>query len=290
MFKFLFLIPSFFFCLNSMAEEKSSELSSKVVYGTDDRLDWYQVKDSFWLNKAESTAALVLFSNIESGTGNESILKGTNLGTSLNLCSTEPFREQSTVAFCSGFLVAKNIMITAGHCISNQDQCKNTKFVFGFAVKQKDLQSLRIPNDDIYSCKTILRTEQNNKGADFAVIQLDRDVLDRAPLPLNKEATLAVQDSLTVIGHPIGIPSKISGGAQVRSLASSFFVANLDTYGGNSGSAVFNSKTGLVEGILVRGEVDFENSNGCRISKVCSNTACRGEDVTSIQAILSFLP
>ena len=65
----------------------------------------------------------------------------------------------------------------------------------------------------------------------------------------------------------------------------SFFVCNLDTYGGNSGSPVFNSSTHELEGILVRGETDFiVTENGCRKSNVCPqndpNFVCRGEDCT----------
>ena len=35
-----------------------------------------------------------------------------------------------------------------------------------------------------------------------------------------------------------------------------WFMANLDSFEGNSGSAVFNELTGEVEGILVRGKPD----------------------------------
>ena len=56
-----------------------------------------------------------------------------------------------------------------------------------------------------------------------------------------------------VIGHPCGLPLKYVPDAEVReNAAASFFVANLDTYGGNSGSPVFNAQNNKVEGILVR--------------------------------------
>ncbi len=48
-----------------------------------------------------------------------------------------------------------------------------------------------------------------------------------------------------------------------------FFVANLDTYGGNSGSPVVDARTYVVEGILVRGEDDFVQNDGCYVSLVC---------------------
>ena len=55
---------------------------------------------------------------------------------------------------------------------------------------------------------------------------------------------------------------------------------HLDTYGGNSGSPVFNAATHEVEGILVRGETDFTSNGTCNVSLVCPTSGCRGEDVT----------
>ena len=60
---------------------------------------------------------------------------------------------------------------------------------------------------------------------------------------------------------------KVAGGAKVRSNNNGvYFVANLDTYGGNSGSAVFNLQTREVEGILVRGENDYVYDYGKQMS------------------------
>ena len=64
-----------------------------------------------------------------------------------------------------------------------------------------------------------------------------------------------------------------------------YFSANLDTYGGNSGSAVFNANTGVVEGILVRGATDYvsdPSQGGCRVSNILGKHAGKGEDVTYI--------
>ncbi len=94
-----------------------------------------------------------------------------------------------------------------------------------------------------------------------------------------------------VIGHPAGLPTKVSGGAKVRDAGpTGHFVANLDTYGGNSGSAVFNAKTGLIEGILVRGEIDYTWRGGCKVSNTCADDGCRGEDVTKISALSGNIP
>src|SRR5262249_51918318 len=85
--------------------------------------------------------------------------------------------------------------------------------------------------------------------------------------------------------------TKFAAGAAVRNNApDAFFVANLDTYGGNSGSPVFNSDTHVVEGILVRGENDFVLQGTCMVSLVCPTTGCRGEDCTRTAVFAQFLP
>lgn len=76
-------------------------------------------------------------------------------------------------------------------------------------------------------------------GEDFAVIKLDRPVAQVAPLAYRQSRMMgAGGENLTVIGHPSGLPLKVAGDASVRSVLPEFLVANLDTYGGNSGSAV----------------------------------------------------
>jgi hypothetical protein len=53
---------------------------------------------------------------------------------------------------------------------------------------------------------------------------------------------------------------------------------------------VFNAHTGLVEGILVRGESDYESNSvdekNCMRVKKCVMEECRGEDVQKIPPIL----
>ena len=93
-----------------------------------------------------------------------------------------------------------------------------------------------------------------------------------------------------VIGHPIGLLKKMAGNASVRSNSNpDYFIANLDTFGGNSGSPVFNADTHEVEGILVRGDTDFLPRGNCIASMVCPVQGCRGEDCTRIELIHATL-
>ena len=122
------------------------------------------------------------------------------------------------------------------------------------------------------------------------MVRLKRKVVGRTPLRVKRDSKAKSGDEIVVIGHPSGLPTKVAGGASVRNDAGTYFVANLDTYGGNSGSAVFDSASGEVAGILVRGETDFRRVGSCLQSNVCTDSGCRGEDVTHIGRALDFIP
>lgn len=235
-------------------------VGEKVIYGDDDRKDIYDVQDPRWTQIAKSTVALLKSTGLSSGgssnASNISITTGGSFGNQMGLCAAEPFFSQPAAAFCSGSLVAEDIVITAGHCVRSTTDCANTRFVFDYAV----LAPGKFPNsttaENVYSCREILRREEQGAGADYAVIRLDRRVQGRTPLRIRRTGQPETGDGLTVIGHPSGLPTKIASGGQIRSATATHYVTNLDTYGGNSGSAVFNSVTSEIEGILVRGEND----------------------------------
>ena len=273
-----------------LAVPASAQVDGQVIYGSDDRIDLYQTENSKLLSLADSTVALMPARSVMSE-GAVSRLDTSPYGTGNGLCKEEPFYDQVTAAFCSGSLVAPDVIMTAGHCITSDSSCANTKFVFGFAVKEKDKMPLSVATSDVYGCKKLLGREQVNNGADWALIKLDRPVTGHTPLKMNLSGVIENKTPIVVIGHPAGLPTKIAGGATVRDASKEgYFIANLDTYGGNSGSAVFNAHSGLIEGILVRGENDYVYRGSCRVSNVCSDTGCRGEDVTKISSVSDKMP
>ncbi len=280
--------------LNSNSENELDKgkviQTPKVIYGNDDRKDIYQVFNQQLLELADSTVALIDSDKLNQVGGGFSEVKARKFGDSYSLCSSEPFREQPAGAFCSGFLVGEDLIVTAGHCVRNQKACEGTKFVFSYALKSTSDTAEVVDSQDVYGCKELVHSEVKGNGADFAVVRLDKKVSNHSPLNIRRAGQISVNQDITVIGHPAGIPTKIAGGAQVRSQGSGFFNTNLDTYGGNSGSAVFNSDNGEVEGILVRGATDFVFKNGCRVSNVCKSNECRGEDVTRIAEALEYIP
>ena len=273
----------FSLALSSLAYAQNKKMD--VIYGEDNRVDVYASKNSSFVELSKSTAAMIGAANL-TARGSETVIGGKTLE-ARGICASERFSHQSTAANCSGFLVAENILVTAGHCIKSEADCKANKWVFDYKVDNAEQASVTVDSSDVYSCsKIISRSLDPITKNDFAVIELDRKS-DRRPLTFRRKGKITPGTSLVVIGHPTGLPTKISDGAKVRSLSNVFFVANLDTFGGNSGSAVFNTKTSEVEGILVRGETDYvyDSAQGCQVAYKCSETGCRGEDVTMITVI-----
>lgn len=279
--------------LAALALSFEAQALNKVVYGTDDRLDVYETTNNLHLELATSTAAMISGNSIDTN-GVEATISGSSLQ-SRGICATAKFAKQATAANCSGFLVGEDLLVTAGHCIRSEYDCKSWKWVFDFAVTDaaQTGAEVKVPSSSVYGCKEIVSRELNSSNSnDFALIRLDRKVTDRAPLRIRTEGKIADRAPLVVIGHPTGLPTKIAAGANVRNNSRDiYFVANLDTFGGNSGSAVFDAETGIVEGILVRGENDYvyDSAQGCRVPQQCTNDSCRGEDVTRVTNIKALM-
>ncbi len=276
--------------ISSEAIADALRAQQKVIYGTDDRRDVFQVTDVALLRDADGAVALIDAGAITDNGDGTSTLTGQTLGVRRNLCATEPFRNQPAIAFCSGFLVDPSIVVTAAHCVDTSTLA-NVRFVFGFEMRDATNANTRISNGEIYRGRRILGRAIGTEGTDWCVIQLDRPVLNHRHVVVRRTAKVPNGAGVHVIGHPSGIPKKIAGNAVVRDNAPArFFAANVDTYGGNSGSPVFHSTTHVVEGILVRGETDYVQVGNCFRSNVCPANGCRGEDVTRTTEFAELVP
>ena len=292
---FLFCVAAGLTVAHAAPTTRPNDPDGQTVYGDDDRQDVYQVQDPRLRALADSTVALfqsyAVTQDLASG---KSKLSLRSYGQSNGLCSIEPFFDQKEGAFCSGFLVGPDLVATAGHCVTSNDACQSTKFVFGFAIKQPGANTPEdVANNEVYGCKELLGRQQENTGPDWAVVRLDRPVTGHKVLAID-HANVTNGEKLVLIGQPSGLPTKIAAGNTYVLDASpnGYFRANTDSYHGNSGSAVFSQNSLGIVGILVRGEADFEVYNGpgadpnnsCYVSKKCpiDGTGCRGEDVTKI--------
>jgi len=286
----------------------SLEISAKVIYGKDHRLEVFQSKE-FHQKLAQAAVSMIPRRSIQLNSDGQMDFEQSTLGewledafnededdsqmskeSRITYCAEERFVGQPSPSLCSGFLIAPDLILTAGHCVVKKDFCKNNAWVFDFKIDpSKSSIGIDVNPDTIYSCKRLIINALNMKlGLDYALVQLDRPARDREPLEIRSEGIVEDSAELVVIGSPSGLPLKVADGAKVRSNSHPFyFMTNTDTFQGNSGSAIINDKTGVVEGILVRGEDDFVKDpiRNCVQANVCQEDECMGEGVSRLTSI-----
>ncbi|WP_244219631.1 serine protease [Corallococcus interemptor] len=282
-----------------------NESSAPVVYGKDDRFDVYAHPDATLRDRArQATVMLTVPELIDMTNPNDVQVDPLTVGELEGLCTDQRFYDDPTPGLCSGTLIDDDLVLTAGHCVGpatpNDDfiECKDARFVFNF-YKTAEGQLQTITSQDVFSCKSIVARKLSSTSAgdiDFAIIRLDRPATPRfTPAPVRPgNNPMTVGQNVAVIGSGSGIPFKIDSGGSVRTNNSGlkdYFVATTDTFGGNSGSGVYETDTYTVAGILVRGDLDYVERVGqnCNEVNVCSETGCGGEEITYVaQAITAF--
>ncbi len=270
----------------------------KAIYGEDNRQDLSDVSDPILKKYADATAAMISKSKLEKISASEYKIVANLLGDrqfltsggSSALCKDERFLDQPQAANCSGFLVSEDLLITAGHCVTSLSSCNESRWVFDYKVDERSGEVENVGIDSIYRCKEIVSRALTRSGSspdDYALIKLDRAVKGRTPLKFRRSDTAQIGDEVVLIGYPSGLPVKVAQGGVVKSVFDTYFEASIDAFGGNSGSAVINERTGEVEGILVRGREDYSfdfNDRCTRATTFLTNTSSF-EGVTHITNI-----
>lgn len=185
------------------------------------------------------------------------------------LCPSERFASQPSFhVSCTGFLIAPDLLMTAGHCAvtfgETHDEanpyCTDFSWYFDFEADSRGrVKTTGISAENIYQCEKIIQAAHTSIPVsetvidfkdDFAIIKLKKAVKNRTPLKLTTARPLP-GDNVTILGHPLGAPKTISTG-QILSNEATYDRSNVHSFQGNSGSPMLNSK-GEVFGILVRG-------------------------------------
>ena len=161
-------------------------MRQKVIYGDDDRIETKDIKNALVKNNANSVAAIFLVKDlIPNDDGTVSIPSDSFADeyarNGNRLCDKEPFQNQPAGAICTAFLVAQDIVVTAGHYM-NEDTLHEYRFVFGYEVLSDNTTPTDIDINNVYGGIKLLGWDLDGDGADWAVVKLDRCVADRQPL------------------------------------------------------------------------------------------------------------
>jgi len=283
------------FCLLVVQAQKTSGGFSRVIYGNDGRSDTFEL-NSIDAQLGESAAIIVYGSNIVSQNtdGSWSITETASAEEFWNFCEEERFSQQAVFAnansFCSGFLLSTNPpwLGTAAHCITS-NELSSAVVIFGFELVSSSETRLTFDADEVYFIDRIVEQGTPSGGVgDYGIVELDREVTGHTPYT-SINSNLQVGESLTLIGHPVGLPKKTDTGGTVTLVDASIVGGTVDSYGGNSGSPVFDDN-GRLAGILVGGAQDFvESDDDCDVSNVCpGGPTCtdQGEAIVPICALL----
>lgn len=268
---------------------QASSAIPKMIYGYDDR---YEV-DSFYAMQFKD-----LSKSVAGMVRKEAVWKTSdkyNFGRiTLETLKKHPgsqFYNQTLLTECSGFLVAPNRILTAGHCVLDQADCNNHFWTFGFTEKEASKGQIKISSTA--NCSKIISSNyETGNPFDYALIELDRSFTDIKPLKVRTSGRIDDDANLVMIGHPQGLPKKLTKNAHIlNNEDENIIFASLDAFTGNSGSPVINADTMTVEGILVGGNVDeYEDDDGSLVINICPENSneeyCNvGEDVLRILSI-----
>jgi len=262
-------------------------IKDKVIYGEDDRVLVNQVSSDFDSNVLEASRAVLAQLpswRITKFNEDDFTVETKTLKEGLNFCSDERFSDLPIVTACSAFLVGPDLLLTAGHCLKDKYDCKKQTWILDYddvGEFTSNNEVISFKNSQSYTCRELV-SHSTSQNLDFALVRIDRPILDRKPLKIRTDGKISNDESLTIIGHPFGLPKMVSSNGSIReNILPNFFKTNVDAFSGNSGSPAFGLRSGLVEGILIRGEDDFryDPEDSCNRSLRCLKNECRGESV-----------
>lgn len=207
----------------------------------------------------------------------EFILKKSGIKKSYRLCDGEKLVHRWSTFFCSGAFVAPNKILTAAHCVENLS-CKDF-----YLIREGTRSRLanRLPIENLFTCKEITKI----KFRDLAVITTHQEY-DGPITPVTTEFKAQAPEKIFMLGHPLGMPLHKSEGVIFKQSSPGTCYADITSFEGNSGSAVYSQRTGQMIGVFVEGEKDFlfDRKSRCYRFKQCPIGRCSGEKVLTVNS------
>lgn len=270
-------------------EHQLDQVRTPIVYGSDGRIELFELDEGRRAAFADSVVALIPASKLE--------LDGSSLAErsqrEAQLCPGERFAEQPDLAFCSGVLIEDDLVLTAAHCLRVMGLTE-----FRVALDYYYADSQQLAAFEAIAPEAILAEQLDEPGRaprlDFGLLQLQRGFSRprRNPAVYRRQPTLQADDSLYFVAPSGGSPLKADTSGKVvdaRSASGDWFTASTDSRHGSSGGGAFDASLGLV-GILARGAADYElTAEGCYRERVITNESSAEEQLSYVAPALDML-
>jgi V8-like Glu-specific endopeptidase len=246
-------------CEGAGTGEGVDDVSRSIINGTDDRVEISQTSPT-----VQTIAKAVL--GIFPASGVVQNADGTyhinDFPTQPSLCANERFASEHSKAGCTGFLIAPDLALTAGHCVDEYSSISLIRFVLGFDDSSGLGPSYaNVPAENVFTA-----TVKIYDTSDTAVLRLDHAAPSTAKpfrissLDLSTAGTPTTKIPVAAIGAPLGLPMKYASNATIKYIdpapPSFTFDTSLDMEVGNSGSPLFDPTSNLTYGVFTNGDLD----------------------------------
>lgn len=202
-----------------------------------------------------------------------------------SICNDDKYlKDQPSCGVCSGVVLTRRTILTAGHCADMFTSDDQVRFVFGFDELQDASAVL-----EVHKGRVLRRGA--TKTEDWVIYETAAELpLSRVPKHASRYSPL---DTVYAAGYPLATPFQLVEYGRVEDIQDSYLLTSLDTYGGMSGGPVFNTRHELV-GIIVGGGRDLYQRGSCFRTCECSEDYrssvpecnCQPEQVFRLSAVL----
>ena len=200
----------------------------------------------------------------------------------------------SGVRWCTGTMISHNLFLSAGHCfdqsgggwsrprvngtnnvISPQEIAGNMHVNFNYQVDPDG----NLRPEVQFAVEELI--EYRLDGLDFAIVRLAGSPGSSFGIGAVAGQDAHVNDMLCIIGHPAGVPKRIEAGPLTSLSGNAIRYNDIDTLGGNSGSAIWQSPSAQIVGVHTNG--------GCTTSGAGSNFGVRVDSLLDASPTLRSL-
>jgi V8-like Glu-specific endopeptidase len=184
--------------------------------------------------------------------------------------------------WCSGTLIAHNLVLTAGHCFDQDAQGwtwprtpQNTPI--SSAQGATEMQASFNYQQDLFGnprtedpYDIVALREYRLGGLDYAVVQIEASAVPTYGFNKLSRVDASVGDMLAIIGHPAGMQKQIEAGPASSFSGDYIQYSSIDTLGGNSGSGVLHPLSGKLVGVHTNGGCTANGgaNSGVRITSI----------------------